>query len=111
MINYVDTIEKIDCYPTFETQTDVVCTIYWRMNADDGEHFATAYGSVGVTWKEGDPFTPYEDLTFQQVWGWVAEAIDVDGVKASLEKQIQEQINPPIVSLPLPWGVPSEPLA
>ena len=108
---YTNLIERMDCYPTYETKSDVVCTIFWRMNATDGEYSATAYGSCGVTWKEGDPFTPYEDLTFQQVWGWVADSINVDDVKASLEKQIQEQINPPIVSLPLPWGVSSEPLA
>lgn len=109
MITYVETIERMDCYPTFETKSDVVCTVYWRINADDGEHSATSYGSVGVTWKEGDPFTTYEDLTFQQVWGWVAEVINVDDIKASLEKQIQEQINPPIVSQALPWASPTPP--
>jgi hypothetical protein len=104
---YTNLIERMDCYPTFETKSDVVCTIFWRMNATDGEYSATAYGSCGVTWKEGDPFTPYEDLTFDEVWSWVASIIDVPAMKESLDKQIEAQINPPIVSPPLPWATPT----
>lgn len=101
---YVETIERMDCYPEQAGETDVVCTVYWRMNATDGEYSATAYGSCGITFVEGEPFTPYADLTFQQVWGWVSEKVDMDAMKVSLDKQIEAQINPPIVSPPLPWA-------
>ena len=101
---YVETIERMDCYPTQDTMTDVVCTVYWRMNANNGDYSATAYGSCGITFVEGEPFTPYADLTFQQVWGWVAAKVNMDDMKAALDKQIAEQVNPPIVSPPLPWA-------
>jgi len=101
---YVETIERMDCYPTQEGETDVVCTVYWRMSANDGNYSATAYGSCGITFVEGEPFTPYADLTFQQVWNWVAAKVNMDDMKASLDKQIAEQVNPPIVSPPLPWA-------
>ena len=104
---YTEIIERMDCYPTFETKSDVVCTVYWRMNATDGQYSATAYGSVGVTWSESDPFTPYEDLTQEQVWGWVSEKVNMDDMKANLDKQIEAQVNPPIVSPPLPWNTPT----
>jgi hypothetical protein len=100
---YTNLIERMDCYPTFETKSDVVCTVYWRMNATNGEYSATAYGSCGITWKEGDPFTPYEELTKDQVWGWVSAVVNMDDMKASLDTQIEAQINPPIVSPPLPF--------
>jgi hypothetical protein len=100
---YTNLIERMDCYPTFETKSDVVCTVYWRMNATNGEYSATAYGSCGITWKEGDPFTPYDQLTKDQVWGWVSAVVNMDDMKASLDKQIEAQINPPIVSPPLPF--------
>mgnify|MGYP003651825391 CR=1 FL=1 len=100
---YLDTIERMDCYPTFETKTDVVFNIYWRMNETDGDYFASACGVCSATWAEGDPFTAYEDLTFEQVWGWVAEKIDIQAMKDSLDKQIEDQKNPPVVTLPLPW--------
>jgi hypothetical protein len=100
---YTELIERMDCYPTLDTYTDVVCTIFWRMNATNGEYSATAYGSCGVTFKEGDTFTPYEDLTKEQVWGWVSAIVNMDDMKASLDKQIEAQLNPPIVSPPLPF--------
>ena len=106
---YVDTIERMDCYPTFETKSDVVCTIYWRMNETDGDYFASAFGSCAITWAEGDPFTDYEDLTFEQVWGWVAKKIDIQATKDFLDKQIEDQKHPPVVSLPLPWATPTPP--
>ena len=106
---YVDTVERMDCYPTFETKSDVVCTIYWRMNETDGDYFASTFGSCGMTWAEGDPFTAYEDLTFEQVWGWVAEKIDIQATKDLLDKQIEDQKHPPVVSLPLPWAPPTPP--
>ena len=101
---YVETIERMDCYPTQEGETDVVCTVYWRMSANDGNYSATAYGSCGITFVEGEPFTPYADLTFQQVWNWVAAKVNMDDMKDSLDKQIEAQVNPPIVSPPLPWA-------
>jgi len=107
---YVNTVERMDCYPTFEAKSDVVFTIYWRMNASEDNYHATAFGSCAVTWAEGDPFTAYEDLTFQQVWGWVAEKTDIQATKDFLDRQIEEQKNPPVVSLPLPWATPT-PLA
>jgi hypothetical protein len=30
--------------------------------------------------------------------------VNMDDMKASLDKQIAEQVNPPIVSPPLPWA-------
>ena len=101
---YVETIERMDCYPEEAGETDVVCTVYWRMTANNGDYSATAYGSCGITFVEGEPFTPYADLTFQQVWEWVAAKVNMDDMKASLDKQIEAQVNPPIVSPPLPWA-------
>ena len=101
---YAETIERLDCYPEEAGETEVVCTVYWRMNANNGDYSATAYGSCGITFVEGETFTPYADLTFQQVWGWVSAIVNMDDMKASLDKQIEAQVNPPIVSPPLPWG-------
>ena len=107
---YVDTIERMDCYPTFESKSNVVFNIYWRINASEGTCHATSFGSCAVTLAEGEPFTPYEDLTFQQVWGWVADKIDIQTTRDFLDRQIEEQKNPPVVSPNLPWATPT-PLA
>jgi hypothetical protein len=53
----------------------------------------------------GDPFTPYADLTQDQVLGWVwANGVDKDATEAAVAGQIEAQINPPVIQPPLPWA-------
>ena len=100
-------IERLDAYPEHQGETDVVCTVYWRANAteelDGKSFFATAYGTVGVTINPEDPFTPYDQLTKEQVLEWVWASVDKEAAEASLASQIEEQKNPKVISKPLPW--------
>jgi hypothetical protein len=99
-------IEQMSCYPTSEGQTDVVFNVAWRVNATDGTYYATVYGTQGVTYVAGSPYTPYADLTQAQVVGWVQDAMgpeQVASIEANLGKQIDNLINPPAVTPPLPW--------
>jgi hypothetical protein len=96
-------IEWMQCKPQEGDLTDVVITAGWRCNGIDGAYFATAYGSCSFA-APGDPFTPYDQLTEQQVLGWCWEnGVDKPATEANIEGQIQNQINPPVVQLPLPW--------
>ena len=107
MLTYAWVIEQLDCYPEQDGETDVVFTVHWRLNAQDGEYGATAYGTVGVSYAPGQPFTPYADLTEAQVVGWVQAALGAEQVaqmEAALAANIAAQINPPVVSPPLPWA-------
>jgi hypothetical protein len=100
-------IEQMSCYPQHEGETDVVFTVYWRVNATDGTYNATSYGSVGVPYTAGSPFTPYANLTQDQVVGWVQAAMgpeQVARIEESLATNIANQANPPVVNPPLPWG-------
>jgi hypothetical protein len=104
---YTWVISQLDCYPQQDDHTDVVFTVHWRRQATDGTYSADIYGSQGVTLAPDAPFTPYEDLTFDQVVGWLEEAFGPELLAAqvaALDKQIENQINPPVVSPPLPWS-------
>jgi hypothetical protein len=48
-------------------------------------------------------FTAYPDLTQEQVEFWLDAGLDVSAIDNSLIIDIENQINPPIVVLPLPW--------
>jgi len=103
---YAWVIEAMDCKPQEDGQTDVVITVHWRQNATDGTYNATVYGTVGLTYTPGSPFTPYADLTQDQVIGWVQDVLGPDQVialEANVTAQIEAQINPPVVTPPLPW--------
>ena len=47
-------------------------------------------------------FIPYADLTYDIVSGWLDNSIDVTALDLNLDQQIENQVNPPIVVLPLP---------
>jgi hypothetical protein len=50
-------------------------------------------------------FTPYAQLTESQVLGWIwANGVDQTATEAAVAQQIQNQINPPVVTPPLPWA-------
>jgi hypothetical protein len=101
------TVSALDCYPEYEGHEDVVFVCHWTLSGTDGEHTAGVYGSVGVSLDEGGTFTPYADLTEAQVIGWVQDALgteQVDAYEANVAAQIEAQINPPVVTPPLPWS-------
>lgn len=97
----------MDAYPEFEGNADVVFTVHWTLNGVDGAYVGSVYGSVGVTLDEGAAFTPYADLTQEQVIGWVQDALGAEQVaayEANVAQQITNDKNPPVVTPPLPWG-------
>jgi hypothetical protein len=106
---YTWVISQLDCYPTQNNKTDVVFTVHWRRQATDGTYSADIYGSQAVTLAPDASFTPYADLTEAQVIGWLEDAFGPELLAAqvvALDKQIENQINPPVVSPPLPWSNP-----
>lgn len=100
-------INSLDCYPQADGHTDVVFTMHWDRLATDGTYNARIYGSQGVTLDAEAPFTPYADLTEAQVIGWLEDAFGAEllaAQEAALDKQIEDQINPPVVRPALPWA-------
>jgi hypothetical protein len=103
-------IERLLVKPTEGTLTDVVITADWRCNGSQESFSGTCYGSCSFAPPSGS-FTPYADLTEQQVLDWCfANGVDQSAIEANVSLQIANQINPPVVSLPLPWAAePSSP--
>jgi hypothetical protein len=106
-ITYNWTIQAMDCVPQEDGHTDVVVVAHWNVSASDGTYTSSVYGTQSFTYNPESSFTPYEDLTQEQVVGWVQEAMgeeQVASLEANLDQQIANQINPPIVTPPLPWA-------
>lgn len=99
-------VVQMDAYPEYEGQTDVVFTVHWTLTGTDGTYIGSVYGSAGITLAEGATFTPYADLTLDEVIGWVHDALGEETVanyEANVAQQIAAQANPPVVTPPLPW--------
>jgi hypothetical protein len=101
-------------YPQYAGETDVVFQVAWICSATDGTYKSAAYGLVDTTYVAGSPFTPYDQLTLDQVNGWVADALGPDGIATAYsicDALIADQQNPNLpVTPPLPWDIPNPPL-
>ena len=96
-------IERLLVKPTEGTLTDVVITADWRCNGSQESFSGTCYGSASFA-APTENFTPYEDLTEQQVLDWCyANGVDKTAIEANVSAQIADQINPPVIAPPLPW--------
>jgi len=97
----------MDCYPQEGGNTDVVFTVHWTCAGVDGTYNASIYSTCSVPTPKGT-FTPYAQLTQNQVLGWIwANGVDQTATEAAVEQQIQNQINPPVVTPALPWVAPT----
>jgi len=114
-ISIVWIIERLLVKPTEGSLTDVVITADWRCNGtettgtgdDEKTYSGTCYGSCSFA-PPTEGFTPYDQLTEQQVLDWCWEnGVDKTAIEANVSLQIQNQINPPVVVLPLPWAPPA----
>ena len=100
-------IERLLVKPTEGSYTDVVITADWRCNGSQDSYSGTCYGSCSFAPPSGS-FTPYKDLTQEQVLEWCfSNGVDKTAIEANVTAQIQNQINPPVVVLPLPWQPPA----
>lgn len=105
-ITYTWNVSRMDAYPTYDGQPDVVFTVHWNLTGTEDSYSGYVYGTVGIALNPAESFTPYSELTEAQVIGWVTQALGEEMVasyEASVAEQIDIQINPPIVSPPLPW--------
>jgi hypothetical protein len=96
-------IERLLVKPTEGSNIDVVITADWRCNGTQDQYNGTCYGSCSFQPPSGE-FTPYPDLTQEQVLNWCyANGVDQAAIEANVTQQINDQIDPPVVTLPLPW--------
>ena len=89
-----------------------VVVAHWRATASEtvGEgddavtYGASSYGTCGFSPDPSSPdYTPYADVTESQVLDWCfADGVDKDSIEASLQANIDAQINP-VTASGVPW--------
>jgi hypothetical protein len=84
------------------TSDGFVVTVHYTVNAVDGDYTASTYGTVGYT-QEDKSYTPFSDLTKDQVIGWVQDSLGQETVETALAAQIEAQKNP-VQETGLPWA-------
>jgi hypothetical protein len=103
------TVSAMDCKVSEDNLSDVVYCVHWRVSKTevDGDktYSASVYSTCSVPGPNPASFVPYEQLTQNEVLGWIwANGVDKDATEAAVAQQIYLQKNPVVVSPPLPWN-------
>ena len=97
-------ITAMDCYTQSQGNADVVYNVHWTCAGTDGEYSASVYNTCQVPYAGGS-FTPYEDLTQEEVLNWIWDnGVDKEVTEDAVDQMIENQINPTVVTPPLPWS-------
>tara|TARA_Y100000592_G_scaffold28543_1_gene45415 strand:- start:444 stop:776 length:333 start_codon:yes stop_codon:yes gene_type:complete len=97
-INYTWNVSTVDV-KEIDGNADTVFNVHWRLTGTDdaNDESATVYGTVGLDTEDLSDFIAFADLTVSDVQGWVEEAMGEEAVtnmKAGLDAQIEELVNP-----------------
>ena len=104
------TVTSMDCYVQQDNLSDGVYCVHYQctdtQTIDGKEYSGRVYSTCSLPAPEGS-FTPYDQLTQQQVLGWIwANGVDQAATEAAVEAQIQAQAHPTVISPALPWLAP-----
>lgn len=103
-INYKWLFSNPDCIISLDGMSQIVQTIHWRLNGTKDGFTAESYGAVSLPLPSNpEDYTPYEKLTEEWFISQVEDNIDIEAVKANIEKQIDLLINPVMDSPALPF--------
>lgn len=95
---YIWNVRHLDCEPSVGSFTDVVVTVYWDcvgLTSTSAMNPKTRQSGTCTLPAPKAPFTPYTDLTKDQVLAWIwANGVNKDAVEAQIWKDIR----------PLPWS-------
>jgi hypothetical protein len=102
-ITYNWNFNPLESYPTASGQTDVVFLVHWQAYGSTGSYQGSSIGTQLVTYNSGSAFVPFEELTYQIVYGWISSSMDMSKIEENIAQQIENQINPPVLIQQAPW--------
>jgi hypothetical protein len=109
-MSYNWSIISMQCYPQHEGQDNVVFKVYFKITKLVTENEIPYLGlfneSVEIPFADSEAYTPYNELTEEQVIGWVKTALGeatVSLYESKVDEQIERMTKPSTVSPPVPW--------
>ncbi len=98
-------VTALNCLPNAPEGQDYVINVHYTCNGTDGTYNASVYSTCSLPVVQGTSFIPYQDLTLETVLGWIwANGVDKASAEAAVQSNIDNQINPPVITPPLPWA-------
>lgn len=105
-VTYNWKIQKMNTKPSEDGLTNVVASVEWSCSAKTTFDGADVYSNAIDFCSFGSPgndFTPYDELTQDEVLSWVWNIVSKDKIEGDLLIDLQRIISPPVIVLPNPW--------
>ncbi len=97
MTTYNWTITNLDR----RTSDGFIQVAHWQCTGADGDITSSVYATV--SFEEGTPSIPFDDVTEADVLGWVwTNGVDKDATEAAVAQRI-EALQNPVQASGLPW--------
>ncbi len=108
MPTYTWSIKAMSVMPVLEGETDVVVSAQWDILGEDQGYSYNLAGWEQFTLPETKDFVPYDQLTQEQVIGWVKNTMgenQVANLEAAVDGSLKAMMSPPIQPIipALPW--------
>lgn len=101
-MNYTWNNKTVDTYPMLKGNSDVIFNIHFILTGEDENgNVGSTYGTQSLDTSDLTNFTAFADITEEDINGWVETALGKErltALKASIDTQIAEQINPKVVT-------------
>jgi hypothetical protein len=101
-------IDNLEIISNHDIHQDVVKSVHYTYTGTYENYTAQISGSVELDPPDASNYAPYQDLTQEQVIGWVHTKYDIGAFNKNIIEQIQAQIpKPPVIAIfSLPWAAP-----
>lgn len=107
MINYTKKINSLESYKSIDGLSDVVFNIQWTLVGEEDQVTGSCPANTFVPYIAGQSFTPYSELTPQQINNWIdvyTPILIMQQYKATVDLSIYQQKQ--VVTPPIPWEPP-----
>ena len=106
-INYSWKIIGLQVYPTKNEKENVVFQVDYNYKGVDSENeqYQSSMGGGVIIDAPSDNFIEFDNLDEATVISWLEDKLPVNSYNEEIERQINNQINPPTVSKKAPWEV------
>jgi len=95
-------ITHFDVIPSKDGLTNVIKKAHWKVDCLHEDKYYYKIGSYTLPAASDTDFTAFENLTKDQVVGWLSGSVNFDIVKSELSEEIDEALYP-TVNLALPF--------
>lgn len=104
---YTWKVSELNVTPTLGELTNVVESIRWFVVGSDGENTFSVTDVTAIPFDENTEYTPYENLTEEQVISWVHSILGADGVskyQTDIDDVLSQLAVQTSTTPELPWG-------